>query len=112
MRINQNIAAYNSFRNLSATNTQLGKSLEKLSSSETGGTEKSYIMIISSSSLVFSLAFSLSSSARFFLAHSRERETIPYYVFSGLFGSALAHRRRFYFTFLACRFNSGIGEGV
>ena len=32
MRINQNIAAYNSFRNLSATNTQLGKSLEKLSS--------------------------------------------------------------------------------
>ncbi|MCP4966760.1 MAG: flagellin, partial [bacterium] len=32
MRINQNIAAYNSYRNLSATNTQLGKSLEKLSS--------------------------------------------------------------------------------
>lgn len=32
MRINQNVAAYNSFRNLSATNTQLGKSLEKLSS--------------------------------------------------------------------------------
>ena len=32
VRINQNIAAYNSFRNLSATNTQLGKSLEKLSS--------------------------------------------------------------------------------
>ena len=32
VRINQNIAAYNSYRNLSATNTQLGKSLEKLSS--------------------------------------------------------------------------------
>ena len=32
MRINQNIAAYNSYRNLSATNTSLGKSLEKLSS--------------------------------------------------------------------------------
>ena len=32
MRINQNIAAYNSYRNLSATNAQLGKSLEKLSS--------------------------------------------------------------------------------
>ena len=32
MRINQNIAAYNSYRNLSATNSQLGKSLEKLSS--------------------------------------------------------------------------------
>ena len=32
MRINQNVAAYNSFRNLAATNTQLGKSLEKLSS--------------------------------------------------------------------------------
>ena len=32
MRINQNIAAYNAFRNLSATNGQLGKSLEKLSS--------------------------------------------------------------------------------
>ena len=32
MRINQNIAAFNSYRNLSATNTQLGKSLEKLSS--------------------------------------------------------------------------------
>jgi flagellin len=32
VRINQNIAAYNSYRNLSATNAQLGKSLEKLSS--------------------------------------------------------------------------------
>ena len=32
MRINQNIAAFNSFRNLSKTNGQLGKSLEKLSS--------------------------------------------------------------------------------
>lgn len=32
MRINQNIAAFNAFRNLSATNTMLGKSLEKLSS--------------------------------------------------------------------------------
>ena len=32
MRINQNIAAYNAFRNLSTTNGQLGKSLEKLSS--------------------------------------------------------------------------------
>jgi len=32
VRINQNIAAYNSYRNLSATNTSLGKSLEKLSS--------------------------------------------------------------------------------
>ena len=32
MRINQNIAAFNSFRNLSATNNHLGKSLEKLSS--------------------------------------------------------------------------------
>jgi flagellin len=32
VRINQNVAAYNSFRNLAATNTQLGKSLEKLSS--------------------------------------------------------------------------------
>jgi len=32
VRINQNIAAYNSYRNLSATNSQLGKSLEKLSS--------------------------------------------------------------------------------
>ena len=31
-RINQNIAAFNSFRNLSKTNGQLGKSLEKLSS--------------------------------------------------------------------------------
>jgi flagellin len=32
VRINQNIAAYNSYRNLSATNSALGKSLEKLSS--------------------------------------------------------------------------------
>ena len=32
MRINQNIAAFNAFRNLSTTNGQLGKSLEKLSS--------------------------------------------------------------------------------
>ncbi len=32
MRINQNIAAFNSYRNLSVTNGQLGKSLEKLSS--------------------------------------------------------------------------------
>ena len=32
MRINQNIMAFNSYRNLTATNTQLGKSLEKLSS--------------------------------------------------------------------------------
>lgn len=32
MRINQKIAAHNSYRNLSATNTQLGKSLEKLPS--------------------------------------------------------------------------------
>ena len=32
MRINQNIAAFNAFRNLSATNSHLGKSLEKLSS--------------------------------------------------------------------------------
>jgi flagellin len=32
VRINQNIAAYNAFRNLSTTNGQLGKSLEKLSS--------------------------------------------------------------------------------
>ena len=32
MRINQNIAAFNSYRNLSKTNGQLGKSLEKLSS--------------------------------------------------------------------------------
>jgi flagellin len=32
MRINQNIMAFNSYRNLSATNSQLGKSLEKLSS--------------------------------------------------------------------------------
>jgi flagellin len=32
VRINQNIAAFNSYRNLSATNIQLGKSLEKLSS--------------------------------------------------------------------------------
>jgi len=32
MRINQNIEALNSWRNLSTTNTQMGKSLEKLSS--------------------------------------------------------------------------------
>ncbi len=32
MRINQNIAAFNAYRNLSATNTAMGKSLEKLSS--------------------------------------------------------------------------------
>jgi flagellin len=32
MRINQNIMAFNAYRNLSATNTMLGKSLEKLSS--------------------------------------------------------------------------------
>lgn len=32
MRINQNIAAYNAYRNLSVTQGQLGKSLEKLSS--------------------------------------------------------------------------------
>ena len=32
MRINQNIAAFNAFRNLAATNVQMGKSLEKLSS--------------------------------------------------------------------------------
>ena len=32
LRINQNVAAYNAHRNLSSTNTQLGKSLEKLSS--------------------------------------------------------------------------------
>ena len=32
MRINQNIAAFNAYRNLSTTNSQLGKSLEKLSS--------------------------------------------------------------------------------
>ncbi len=32
MRINQNIAAMNSYRNLSVTNEQMGKSLEKLSS--------------------------------------------------------------------------------
>ena len=32
MRINQNIMAYNAYRNLSATNTVLSKSLEKLSS--------------------------------------------------------------------------------
>jgi flagellin len=32
VRINQNIAAFNAFRNLSTTNGQLGKSLEKLSS--------------------------------------------------------------------------------
>src|SRR5688572_10582347 len=32
MRINQNIAAYNSYRNVSTTNSQMSKSLEKLSS--------------------------------------------------------------------------------
>jgi flagellin len=32
MRINQNIMAFNAYRNLSATNTAMGKSLEKLSS--------------------------------------------------------------------------------
>jgi len=32
MRINQNIMAFNAYRNLSSTNTMLGKSLEKLSS--------------------------------------------------------------------------------
>jgi flagellin len=32
MRINQNIMAFNAYRNLSSTNTALGKSLEKLSS--------------------------------------------------------------------------------
>ena len=32
MRINQNIAAQNAYRNLSVTNGQMGKSLEKLSS--------------------------------------------------------------------------------
>jgi flagellin len=32
MRINQNIMAFNAYRNLSATNTTMGKSLEKLSS--------------------------------------------------------------------------------
>ena len=32
MRINQNISAYNSYRNLSVTNNQMGRSLEKLSS--------------------------------------------------------------------------------
>lgn len=32
MRINNNIAAFNSYRNVSATNAQMGKSLEKLSS--------------------------------------------------------------------------------
>ncbi len=32
MRINQNIGAFNAYRNLSVTNTQMGKSLEKLSS--------------------------------------------------------------------------------
>jgi flagellin len=32
MRINQNLMAFNAARNLSATNTQMGKSLEKLSS--------------------------------------------------------------------------------
>ena len=32
MRINQNISAFNAYRNLSNTNTAMGKSLEKLSS--------------------------------------------------------------------------------
>ena len=32
MRINQNVMAFNAYRNLAATNTNLGKSLEKLSS--------------------------------------------------------------------------------
>jgi flagellin len=32
MRINQNVAAFNAYRNLSVTNTAMGKSLEKLSS--------------------------------------------------------------------------------
>ncbi|HLU52312.1 MAG TPA: flagellin, partial [Acidimicrobiia bacterium] len=32
MRINQNIMAFNAYRNIQTTNTQLGKSLEKLSS--------------------------------------------------------------------------------
>lgn len=32
MRINQNIAAFNAFRNLSATNSRLGESFEELSS--------------------------------------------------------------------------------
>src|ERR1700757_2578536 len=32
MRINQNIMAFNAYRNLSATNVAMGKSLEKLSS--------------------------------------------------------------------------------
>src|ERR671917_2866870 len=32
MRINQNIMAFNAYRNLSTTNTSMGKSLEKLSS--------------------------------------------------------------------------------
>ena len=32
MRINQNIGAFNAYRNLSVTNSQMGKSLEKLSS--------------------------------------------------------------------------------
>nr|BFE67571.1 hypothetical protein GCM10020092_008720 [Actinoplanes digitatis] len=32
LRINQNIAAQNAYRNLSVTDTQMGKSLEKLSS--------------------------------------------------------------------------------
>ena len=32
MRINQNIQAFNAYRNLTTTNTQMGKSLEKLSS--------------------------------------------------------------------------------
>ncbi len=32
MRINQNIGAFNAYRNLSTTNAAMGKSLEKLSS--------------------------------------------------------------------------------
>ena len=32
MRINQNVAAFNAYRNLSATNVQMSRSLEKLSS--------------------------------------------------------------------------------
>ncbi|HEX7098204.1 MAG TPA: hypothetical protein VF377_03120, partial [Acidimicrobiia bacterium] len=32
MRINQNIMAFNAYRNIQTTNTALGKSLEKLSS--------------------------------------------------------------------------------
>ena len=36
MRINQNVMAFNAYRNLATTNTAMGKSLEKLS---TGGYE-------------------------------------------------------------------------